>query len=463
MNKIDRSTHLIVRPFRNETEWLKVRNVLTAHDVYLNRLNYVHLPAAIRLCHNTLNYSSDARYYDDAWFNPYEKITPEEFLERYQTPYEHRGYKGSYEYSTDDRCWFGWIEGEEDLVTYESESLIGLEHQFVAAVNNYIQTLEELKEKEKNMKELKWQIVYDPEPFSRGYCITTQDETQFLADDGSVVTLDEFPNRGASELFWAHKNEAEEFIEEMCDSNPNIMYVVKVDPVFDADVIQELTVTSVVALIESVVEQFMKEERTFTRHDVCKGIRQVVGPDVKIEYDEWKELIVEVIETSISLYDYSRQQNNGRFEYFYDPTVEDEEDDVTTDTVTIDSAQTVTTGIPAGTVAAVTTGSRDYSDTIYTPDLDAPSKDVTRHTLTAEQIRNAGGKPGDILHVMVTKGNITFDIDEKVILAEWKKMGSPQILHQSSFKVDKNCNVRLSKYIFDLADMGKWFGRPFKI
>lgn len=453
MKILDPSATIIIKPITNETDWLKIRNVLEAAGVFLNNLDKLpSYPQNIRLSNNILNYASDSRYYDGDWFKYYDRYTPEAFLDEYQVFFEHRGYKGSYEYEQGDRCWFGKIVEIKDLVTYESSTLVGLEHEFVKAVDNYLQTLEELKEKEKNMKELKWKIERDPDPCSYGYYIYNEEKAQYLTKNGIVVESADLSDYEVNELFWTCKNEIEEYFEELCDTNPVLMYKQAPITIFTEEVANNIVTESVFALAEAVVEAFIDEGRTFTRHDVCKGIRQVVGPANEITYSEWKEVIVEAIESSLDLYDYSRRLTDGKFEYFFDPAVEADEDECEEETVTADSADTVTVGSDSvGT----------YTDsTPATPDAPATP---ARHTISAEMVREVGGSPGDTMHIIAVDGMIIFDTDEDELVDEWKKKGSKPILLQTTLKVDKNCNVRLSKYIFDLANMGKWFGKAIRI
>ena len=56
----------------------------------------------------------------------------------------HKGYKGSIEYSEEDNVFHGKIENIDDLVTYESENKEELESCFKEAVEDYIKTCEDL-------------------------------------------------------------------------------------------------------------------------------------------------------------------------------------------------------------------------------------------------------------------------------------------------------------------------------
>ena len=53
---------------------------------------------------------------------------------------EYKGYIGSIEYSSDDKCFFGKLEMIEDLVTFEAVSAQELEDNFHLVVNEYLET-----------------------------------------------------------------------------------------------------------------------------------------------------------------------------------------------------------------------------------------------------------------------------------------------------------------------------------
>lgn len=52
---------------------------------------------------------------------------------------EYKGYKGSVEYSKDDDCLFGKVQGmSRDVIIYEGQTLAELRADFHAAVDDYI-------------------------------------------------------------------------------------------------------------------------------------------------------------------------------------------------------------------------------------------------------------------------------------------------------------------------------------
>ena len=58
--------------------------------------------------------------------------------------FNHKGYTGSIEVSLEDGCLFGQILFVNDTVTYEAESVSQLETEFIAAVDDYLETCEEI-------------------------------------------------------------------------------------------------------------------------------------------------------------------------------------------------------------------------------------------------------------------------------------------------------------------------------
>lgn len=58
--------------------------------------------------------------------------------------FEYNGYKGTSEYSLENKVYFGKLIGVSDLVTYESETEESLEKEFKLAVKDYLQDLQEI-------------------------------------------------------------------------------------------------------------------------------------------------------------------------------------------------------------------------------------------------------------------------------------------------------------------------------
>ena len=63
----------------------------------------------------------------------------------------YKGYHGSFDYSENDKCWYGKIVGITDFVAYGAETRAELEKSFHEAVDDYIKFRKEIKEsKEKS-------------------------------------------------------------------------------------------------------------------------------------------------------------------------------------------------------------------------------------------------------------------------------------------------------------------------
>lgn len=53
---------------------------------------------------------------------------------------EYKGYKGSVEYSKEDNCLFGKVQGmSKDLITYEGQTLDELRKDFEDGVDSYLE------------------------------------------------------------------------------------------------------------------------------------------------------------------------------------------------------------------------------------------------------------------------------------------------------------------------------------
>ena len=51
---------------------------------------------------------------------------------------QHRGFKAKIEYSDEDECFIGHIDGVKDIVGFHGESVIELKNAFIEAVDDYI-------------------------------------------------------------------------------------------------------------------------------------------------------------------------------------------------------------------------------------------------------------------------------------------------------------------------------------
>ncbi|MBZ9728711.1 type II toxin-antitoxin system HicB family antitoxin [Salegentibacter sp. JZCK2] len=58
---------------------------------------------------------------------------------------EYKQYIGTVEFSADDKVFFGKIQGINDLILFEGESVSELENNFQESVDDYLQTCKEIK------------------------------------------------------------------------------------------------------------------------------------------------------------------------------------------------------------------------------------------------------------------------------------------------------------------------------
>jgi predicted HicB family RNase H-like nuclease len=76
---------------------------------------------------------------------------------------EYKGYIGSIEYSSEDKCFFGKLEMIDDLVTFEAVNANELEDNFHSAVNEYLQTCKELNRKPQKVYKGVFNVRIEPE------------------------------------------------------------------------------------------------------------------------------------------------------------------------------------------------------------------------------------------------------------------------------------------------------------
>lgn len=60
--------------------------------------------------------------------------------------FEHKGIRGTAEVSIDDKCLHGKLWIQRDLVTYQANTVDGLERAFREAVDDYLETLKQLRQ-----------------------------------------------------------------------------------------------------------------------------------------------------------------------------------------------------------------------------------------------------------------------------------------------------------------------------
>ena len=60
--------------------------------------------------------------------------------------YEYRGYRTIAEYDKNDRVWYGQVVNTRDDVSWETDTVDGIEHAFKKAVDDYIKYKKEVKQ-----------------------------------------------------------------------------------------------------------------------------------------------------------------------------------------------------------------------------------------------------------------------------------------------------------------------------
>ena len=102
---------------------------------------------------------------------------------------KYKGFSGSVEISCADNCVYGKIECINDLITYESDTVSGLQSAFEESVNDYLETCRELgKEADK--------------PMSGSFNIRIGSELHkksYLKAKGSKISLNDFVKNAIQE------------------------------------------------------------------------------------------------------------------------------------------------------------------------------------------------------------------------------------------------------------------------
>ncbi|MEA3372908.1 MAG: type II toxin-antitoxin system HicB family antitoxin [Campylobacterota bacterium] len=82
---------------------------------------------------------------------------------------EYKGYIGSIEYSSEDKCFFGKLEMIDDLVTFEANSADELETNFQNVVEEYLQTCKELQREPQKVYKGVFNVRIEPELHKKIY------------------------------------------------------------------------------------------------------------------------------------------------------------------------------------------------------------------------------------------------------------------------------------------------------
>ncbi len=423
MKKINIEDKLIIGQIESMNDFIKIRSILKYNNIDITNLSDFP-PLSIRISNKKCQWATSYKFYKNL-YTPlgYTFYSVEEFLSEFQVLYEHKGFEGTYELS--DGVWHGKIFGIKDLVTYESDNLEGLRDQFITAVEDYRNTKEDINKKETNMKELRWEVVsHTPDKYS----LFDYKANEYYTIANIIVNF-------------SSMEKAREFLEELCKSNPGDAYCRVPETFLSEETVKDLILNQLVYMIKGIIITIMESKRSFTRHDILKGIRQIVGVDVEIEYSEWKEYIIECLEEIIDLYEYECEFIDGHYVYsFIDDSIDDSiEDDSKEDDDNYDD---------------------DYMNIQYVPvdDTSEPIASKKRHTISADAVREAGGYPGATMYITIAERAIIMDANIEHLTKEWENLGKPAVIFESTLKVDKSCNIRISEYMFDLAGLGYLFG-----
>jgi len=82
---------------------------------------------------------------------------------------EYKGYIGSIEYSSEDKCFFGKLEMIDDLVTFEATSALELEDNFHVVVDDYLETCKALGREPQKVYKGVFNVRIEPELHKKVY------------------------------------------------------------------------------------------------------------------------------------------------------------------------------------------------------------------------------------------------------------------------------------------------------
>ena len=82
---------------------------------------------------------------------------------------EYKGYIGSIEYSSEDKCFFGKVEMIDDLVTFEATYAKELEKNFHTAVDEYLETCKQLNREPQKVYKGVFNVRIEPELHKKVY------------------------------------------------------------------------------------------------------------------------------------------------------------------------------------------------------------------------------------------------------------------------------------------------------
>ena len=91
---------------------------------------------------------------------------------------EYKGYNGSVQYSADDRLLHGNVLGIRDMITYEGVDVASLEHNFHAAVDEYLHFCAEEKKSPDLPYKGTFNVRLSPELHKRAALFASEHETK---------------------------------------------------------------------------------------------------------------------------------------------------------------------------------------------------------------------------------------------------------------------------------------------
>ncbi|OGI00520.1 MAG: hypothetical protein A2Y25_00420 [Candidatus Melainabacteria bacterium GWF2_37_15] len=90
---------------------------------------------------------------------------------------EYKGYLGSVEYSEEDDCLLGKIQGIRSLISYEGQTVQELKNDFHAAVDEYLEHCDEVKKEPEKPFKGGFNVRINPELHRAAYVFAQQHET----------------------------------------------------------------------------------------------------------------------------------------------------------------------------------------------------------------------------------------------------------------------------------------------
>jgi predicted HicB family RNase H-like nuclease len=82
---------------------------------------------------------------------------------------EYKGYIGSIEYSSEDKCFFGKLEMIDDLITFEADNAQDLEDNFHTVVDDYLETCKVLGREPQKVYKGVFNVRIEPELHKKIY------------------------------------------------------------------------------------------------------------------------------------------------------------------------------------------------------------------------------------------------------------------------------------------------------